>query len=94
MAGFILRRLGVLILTLFIASVVIFALLEIIPGDPALTMLGINATPETIAALRDELGLNVHALPRYLAWISGMLKGDSGYPILTGHLLPNCWPNA
>ena len=78
MAGFILRRLGVLILTLFIASVVIFALLEIIPGDPALTMLGINATPETIAALRDELGLNAHALPRYLAWISGMLHGDFG----------------
>lgn len=78
MAGFILRRLGVLLLTLFIASVVIFALLEIIPGDPALTMLGMNATPETIAALRQELGLNADPFTRYLGWIGAMFKGDFG----------------
>ncbi|HCP19391.1 MAG TPA: peptide ABC transporter [Alphaproteobacteria bacterium] len=78
MAGFILRRLGVLLLTLFIASVIIFALLEVIPGDPALTMLGINATPETLTVLRDELGLNANALSRYLAWMGGMLTGDFG----------------
>lgn len=78
MAGFILRRLGVLLLTLLIASVVIFALLEVIPGDPALTMLGINATAETLDALRNELGLNADPLTRYLTWIGGMLKGDFG----------------
>lgn len=78
MAGFILRRLGVLLLTLFISSVIIFALLEVIPGDPALTMLGINATPETLTALRDELGLNANALSRYLSWMGGMLTGNFG----------------
>ncbi len=78
MARFLLRRAGVLLLTLFIASLVIFTMLEVIPGDPALTMLGLNASPEAVAALRTELGLDASGPARYLAWISGALQGDFG----------------
>jgi ABC-type dipeptide/oligopeptide/nickel transport system permease component len=62
-------------LSLVVASVVIFALIEVIPGDPASFMLGLNATDETLAALRAELGLDGSKLERYFAWIGGMLTG-------------------
>ncbi len=65
-------------LSLIAASLVIFAVIEVIPGDPASYMLGLNATPEAIAALRDDLGLNGSLASRYLGWVSGMLTGDFG----------------
>ena len=67
-----------LILSLIAASLVIFAVIEVIPGDPASYMLGLNATPEAVAALRDNLGLNGSLVSRYLGWIRGMLTGDFG----------------
>ncbi len=67
-----------LCLSLIAASLVIFAVIEVIPGDPASYMLGLNATPEAVAALRDELGLNGSLTARYLGWVSGMLTGDFG----------------
>lgn len=63
---------------LLVASVVIFALIEIVPGDPASFMLGINAQPDTVAALREELGLNQSLSQRYWSWVSGLLSGDFG----------------
>ena len=78
MLRYALKRLLSLIISLAIASLVIFFVLEIIPGDPASFMLGINAQPDTVAALRAELGLDVGLLPRYLGWVSGMLSGDLG----------------
>jgi peptide/nickel transport system permease protein len=78
MGRYILKRLITLAASLALASVVIFALIEVTPGDPASFMLGLNAAPETVAALRDQLGLN-EALPlRYLQWVGGMLQGDFG----------------
>ncbi len=67
-----------LALSLAVASLVIFAVIEVIPGDPASYMLGLNATPEAVAALRDQLGLNGTLVERYVAWIGGMLTGDFG----------------
>ena len=64
--------------TLAVASVLVFAALEIVPGDPAQVMLGINATDEAIAALREDLGLNKPVLERYISWVFGMLQGDFG----------------
>lgn len=64
--------------TLVLASVLVFLALEIVPGDPAQVMLGINATDEAVAALRESLGLNKPALERYFDWVSGMLVGDFG----------------
>jgi len=78
MLRFALRRLVSLCLTLVAASLIIFVAIEIVPGDPASYMLGLNAQPETVAALRDELGLNVSKPRRYLNWVTGMLRGDFG----------------
>ena len=65
-------------LSLLVASVVIFAVIEVIPGDPASYMLGLNATPEAVAALREQLGLEGSLVSRYLNWVGGMLTGDFG----------------
>ena len=67
-----------LALSLVVASLLIFFMLEIVPGDPAAYMLGLNASPETVAALRTELGLDAGPVVRYLGWVSGMLTGDFG----------------
>ncbi len=76
--GWLIRRLGILALTLAGASIVIFALLQLAPGDPAQFMMGLQASPEAIAALRAELGLGGSAVVRYLHWIADLLRGDLG----------------
>lgn len=73
-----LKRLMSLIVSLAVASLVIFLVVEVVPGDPASYMLGINARPDTVAALRAELGLDVSKTQRYLNWVGGMLRGDFG----------------
>ncbi len=72
------KRLQSLVISLIVASLVIFLLVEIAPGDPASFMLGINAEEDTINALREQLGLNVPTYQRYLNWVGGMLTGDFG----------------
>ena len=71
-------RLVSLVLSLLVASLVVFAVIEVVPGDPASFMLGLNASPETVAALRTELGLDGTLPERYLSWVGGMLTGDFG----------------
>lgn len=71
-------RLTSLVISLIVASIVIFAVIEVIPGDPAAFMLGVNARPDTIAALRAEMGLDQPVIQRYFAWVAGMLQGDFG----------------
>lgn len=78
MLRYFLKRLVSLGLSLVVASGVIFLALEVVPGDPAAYMLGINAQEDTLAALREELGLNGSVLERYGAWVGGMLTGDFG----------------
>lgn len=78
MLRFVLSRLVSLALSLAVASLVIFTVVEIIPGDPAAFMLGLNAEPDTVAALRQELGLSGSLSTRYLGWVGGMLTGDFG----------------
>ena len=78
MLRYTLKRMLSLGLSLLAASVVIFVAIEVVPGDPASYMLGINAQPDTVAALREELGLNVSAMTRYITWITGMMTGDFG----------------
>jgi len=78
MLAFLLRRALSLAVTLLAASLVIFLVLEVLPGDPASFMLGLEARPETVAALRRELGLEEPAPLRYLAWIAGFVTGDLG----------------
>ena len=65
-------------LTLLLVSAIIFAMVEILPGDVAAKILGRQATPESLAVLRERLRLNDPALQRYLAWLGNMLQGDFG----------------
>lgn len=78
MLRYTLKRALSLGLSLIVASLVIFFVIEVVPGDPASFMLGLNAQPDTIAALRAELGLDVPKFERYLRWVGGMLQGDFG----------------
>lgn len=78
MIGFALHRLVSLLASLIVASLVVFAAVEIVPGDPARFMLGINAQPDTVAALRAELGLDRSLVERYFSWVGGLFTGDLG----------------
>lgn len=78
MLTYVTKRLGSLCLSLIVASLVIFACIEIVPGDSASFMLGINAQPDTIQALRVELGLDQSLVQRYLGWVGGLLGGEMG----------------
>lgn len=78
MIRYIASRLLSLTLSLIAASIVIFAVIEVIPGDPASFMLGVNARADTLAALREQMGLNDPLPLRYFNWVTGMLTGDFG----------------
>ena len=77
------QRLLLGMLTLFIISVVIFGATELLPGDLARELLGQSATEETLAALREQLGLNESAPVRYWNWLTGVLHGDFGMSMAT-----------
>lgn len=72
------RRLALLVLALVVASAVIFAVVDLVPGDPAVFVLGTGARPDTLAALREQLGLDLPWPTRYARWLGGVLTGDLG----------------
>ena len=78
MGLFLLKRLLTLFVTLAGASVVVFLVLEVLPGDAAQMLMGPDASPDTVQALASKLGLDRPPLERYLHWMSGMVKGDLG----------------
>ena len=78
MSVFLARRFLTFLITVSGASVIIFLLLEVLPGDPALTMLGVDAPDSAIEALRLELGLDRPAPLRYADWIAGLFRGEMG----------------
>jgi peptide/nickel transport system permease protein len=75
---FLLKRFAGVLVTVLAATLVVFVVLEVLPGDPARVMLGVEAQPESVKALRAELGLDRPAAARYLAWIGGFARGDLG----------------
>lgn len=79
----ILRQLGVFLLTALAASVVVFTLLSVVPGDPAEVALGTSATPEALEAQREAMGLDQPAPARYAEWIMGLATGDFGVSAVT-----------
>lgn len=81
MISFISGRVLSLLLTTLVASMVVFLLMQVLPGDPALVILGMNAQPDTIAALHAQLGLDQPMWLRYLKWIGGFFVGDFGESI-------------
>ena len=91
MLVFLLKRLAALLATLAVASVVVFGVLELLPGNAAQVILGDTATPESLAALEARLGLDRPSLLRYQDWIGGLLQGRTarsiGYDTPTAELI-------
>src|SRR5262245_27676816 len=73
-----------MIYTLLVVSIIVFGVTQILPADAAVVLLGENATPEQLAALRERLGLNDPAWQQYLRWLGNVLSGDFGTSIRTG----------
>lgn len=84
MIGYIINRIIYLIPTLFIMSLVVFSFIALIPGDPVDTILGLNASEEARAAVREELGLDRNILVQYFSWAGGIVTGDFGNSLTTG----------
>lgn len=80
----ILQRILLGLLTLWMVSVLVFVSVEFLPGDVAQQILGQSATPETLATLRDQLGLNTPPVQRYFDWLGGFLTGDFGRSLISG----------
>ena len=78
MAHYLLRRTVLLLVSLLIAAAVIFAIVDMVPGDPARFMLGTGARPETVAALTHQLGLDQPWPARFMRWLGGVVQGDFG----------------
>lgn len=78
MLTFLARRLFGLVVTLLAVSLVVFCVLEVLPGDVAAVILGTEAREDTLAALREQLGLDRPAYIRYASWIGGLAVGDLG----------------
>ena len=78
------KRLGLGLVILLVISIIIFFMVELLPGDIATAVLGQGATPENVAALRKEMGLDQPAVLRYLDWLSGAVMFDFGNSIVTG----------
>ncbi len=76
--AFIVRRLLLAIPTILLVTVMVFSLMHILPGDPATVILGQEATPEAVAALREQLGLNRPIAVQYVSWLGGVLQGNLG----------------
>lgn len=75
---FILRRLAMLVATLFAVSVLIFSITQLLPGDVATMILGLQATPQDLATIRQQLGLDRPAIVQFGRWLGGVLQGDLG----------------
>jgi len=78
MFGYATRKLLELVLTLLLVSLAVFLVLRLLPGDPAQLVLGVNASPESLARLRSEMGLNKPVHFQYLSWLKGLFTGDMG----------------
>jgi len=79
----VLKRLGLGVITLLVISIIIFGAVELLPGDVAQAVLGMGATDETVAAMREQLGLDRPIVVRYFEWLQGAVTGDFGSSLIT-----------
>jgi peptide/nickel transport system substrate-binding protein len=77
-SAYLAERAAVLLATLLAATAIVFVIVQVVPGDPVRYMMGLQADPDTVAAMRHQLGLDAGALQRYGAWVGGLLHGDFG----------------
>lgn len=83
MITLVVRRVALSIVTLLLVSLIVFSILEILPGDVASRILGRDATPEALEILRTQLGLDRPAVLRYLSWLGGLVTGDLGNSLVS-----------
>lgn len=81
------RRTAILLLSLLASSVVVFAFMQVLPGDPARVALGVSASEESVARLRHEYGLDRPLLTQYAGWAGGLLRGDFGRSYVSGDVI-------
>ncbi|MGR3322551.1 MAG: ABC transporter permease [Pseudooceanicola sp.] len=84
LTGLVAKRLGLGLITLLVISIIIFFMVELLPGDIAQAVLGQGATEENLQAMREQMGLNKPAIVRYFEWLSGAVVGNFGESIVTG----------
>ncbi|WP_049985961.1 ABC transporter permease [Halobellus rufus] len=84
MYNYVIRRVGFMAVTLFLVTLIAFAVTNILPGNVALVILGPNATEESLAALQAQLGLNRPLYVQYFDWVLGLLQGDMGQSLRFG----------
>ncbi len=84
MTRYVLRRLGILVVSLLVALVVVFALLRILPGDPANALLAANATPDQVEAARRAVGSDLPLAQQFATWLGQMLRFDLGTSFTSG----------
>ena len=84
MGAYIVRRLLSILPVMAVVAVFVFLLLHLAPGDPAAIMAGENATPDTIAQIREKLGLNEPLWKQFLVWIGALVRGDLGNSMYWG----------
>ena len=82
--NYLIKRLLMIVYTLIIVSLIVFAITQILPADAAVMMLGENATAQALDALRQQMGLNDPVWMQYLHWLTGILHGDFGHSLRTG----------
>jgi peptide/nickel transport system permease protein len=82
--AYLLKRIVTILFTLFVVSLLVFAITQVLPGDAAVMLLGENATPEQLAAVRERLGLNAPVWLQFWNWLSAILHGDFGVSLRTG----------
>ncbi|MDR7075136.1 peptide/nickel transport system permease protein [Neobacillus niacini] len=81
MIAFIIRRLLQTVIVLIMVSLIVFSILQVLPGDPARTLLGPEASPEQVEQIREELGLNRSLPVQYFTWVGHAIQGDLGKSI-------------
>ena len=96
MRRYVLRRIAAVVATLLLVSVLVFVVIRVIPGDPALLILGPESDPQTVAQLREGMGLNRSLSVQYAEWLSRAVRGDLGrsiqYDVPVGRLIVSRLP--
>ncbi|HLM14561.1 MAG TPA: ABC transporter permease [Reyranella sp.] len=82
--SYLVKRLALVVYTLFVVSLLVFAITQVLPADAAVMLLGENATPDALAAIRDKLGLDRPVWAQYGDWLAGVVQGDFGTSLRTG----------
>ncbi len=91
---FALKRLGRLLLTVLLISTIIFFVIRVIPGDPALVIAGLDASPENVAAIRARIGTDQPLAVQYVRWLASVVRFDFGVSLSTGQPVTTDDPRA